>query len=104
MDALPAASLSPDPRAFPDHGPASSINIFAGFASAADLFFRFVYECVIVSDCFSVGFDEPSRFSIDLHRILEIVVDVDFLYDFKDRLHRDQARRCCLAWALGQLA
>ena len=56
--------------------------IFTGFASAADLFFRFFYDCLIDFNCFSIGFVALNRFSIDLHRFLEICMIFNFFCDF----------------------
>ena len=56
---------------------------FAGFATAADLFFRFVYDCLIDVNCCSMGFAVLNGCYIDMHRFLQMFVDFHFFYVFK---------------------
>ena len=71
----------------------TTVVIFTGFACAADLFFWFVYDLLIDFNCFSIGSVALHRFSIDLHWLLEIFVDFQFVcwllkifYDFMHML------------------
>ena len=74
-DAEDEAELAIAEKEGPDWSPIS-IYLFTGFASAADFFFCF---CSIGFNCFSIRLVALERFSIDLHWLLEIFVDFQFV-------------------------